>query len=258
MEASRCGVCGTLNYGSCVSCSRLYWMMSQERNSSREQLGPSKRSRDEVNSINRTRPNRPLERVRSSTNALNREQQADYFEEFFNREFAKFAEGPHRFSEQSDYLGRDRNFASASPFDVFSAGEADHLRPIPVYDPVFDRLEQFRDTLMGLWTDQTFHSSSTSPFQANQSREHLPIYRDLHRAPERNIQRLSRKRATNLKSARPTEAQMHETCTICLCEFEASSRVCELDCKHAFHKECLGPWARKDNSCPVCREPILK
>ena len=29
-----------------------------------------------------------------------------------------------------------------------------------------------------------------------------------------------------------------------------------LECAHAFHTECIAPWLKKENTCPLCRDPI--
>merc|ERR1719253_605687 len=47
-------------------------------------------------------------------------------------------------------------------------------------------------------------------------------------------------------------------CCICLGDFCADEKICELSCKHVFHTECIQPWcagARKLH-CPLCRAPV--
>ncbi|CAI9785130.1 unnamed protein product [Fraxinus pennsylvanica] len=43
-------------------------------------------------------------------------------------------------------------------------------------------------------------------------------------------------------------------CCVCLCKFQADEEVCELSCKHFFHRDSLEKWLDKQHSnCPLCR-----
>lgn len=28
-------------------------------------------------------------------------------------------------------------------------------------------------------------------------------------------------------------------------------------CNHAFHKECIDPWIKNNNKCPICAQPFF-
>ncbi|CAM9632724.1 unnamed protein product, partial [Heterosigma akashiwo] len=42
-------------------------------------------------------------------------------------------------------------------------------------------------------------------------------------------------------------------CPICLNEFSAGEKVCQLPCLHEFHKQCVGMWLKVNATCPYCR-----
>ncbi|XP_060190980.1 E3 ubiquitin-protein ligase RDUF2-like [Lycium barbarum] len=44
-----------------------------------------------------------------------------------------------------------------------------------------------------------------------------------------------------------------KSCSICLEELEVNKEVSELPCNHFFHKHCIVPWLKKNNTCPLCR-----
>lgn len=47
-----------------------------------------------------------------------------------------------------------------------------------------------------------------------------------------------------------------EVCAVCQDKFETGQQVSCLRCEHTFHKNCLGPWLRSNNTCPVCRQTV--
>ncbi|KAG6484807.1 hypothetical protein ZIOFF_053332 [Zingiber officinale] len=43
------------------------------------------------------------------------------------------------------------------------------------------------------------------------------------------------------------------SCSICLDDFDAATRVLAMPCRHLFHEVCLKEWLLQSNSCPLCR-----
>ncbi|KIE01038.1 Zinc finger, RING/FYVE/PHD-type, partial [Metarhizium majus ARSEF 297] len=47
-------------------------------------------------------------------------------------------------------------------------------------------------------------------------------------------------------------------CSICIDAMKEGEVATYLPCKHWFHDECIVPWLKQHNTCPVCRTPIEK
>eukprot|EP00879_Flechtneria_rotunda_P019832 GHRR01020846.1.p1 GENE.GHRR01020846.1~~GHRR01020846.1.p1 ORF type:complete len:308 (+),score=108.98 GHRR01020846.1:408-1331(+) len=47
-----------------------------------------------------------------------------------------------------------------------------------------------------------------------------------------------------------------DACSICFCEYEASTQVKQLPCSHFFHPECIDQWLGRDNTCPLCKRLV--
>ena len=44
-------------------------------------------------------------------------------------------------------------------------------------------------------------------------------------------------------------------CSICIAKFKVGDEIVRLKCKHHFHKACVVPWFKDNNTCPNCRAP---
>jgi hypothetical protein len=51
----------------------------------------------------------------------------------------------------------------------------------------------------------------------------------------------------------------HRTCAVCLVDFEKSEKIATLrKCHHTFHLSCIEQWWAQHNTCPVCRDEMLR
>jgi hypothetical protein len=48
-----------------------------------------------------------------------------------------------------------------------------------------------------------------------------------------------------------------DKCVICLTDLKEKQMVKGLKCKHFFHPECIDPWLKGKDECPVCRQKIV-
>ena len=47
-------------------------------------------------------------------------------------------------------------------------------------------------------------------------------------------------------------------CTTCMDTFNFGEDVAELTCHHIFHPDCIIPWLRSHNTCPICRQEVCR
>jgi hypothetical protein len=56
----------------------------------------------------------------------------------------------------------------------------------------------------------------------------------------------------------PEAISGQETCPICMDDLDGSKEELTLQCRHKFHKVCLGNWFKAKQECPSCRASVSK
>ncbi|XP_047205691.1 E3 ubiquitin-protein ligase RNF6 [Girardinichthys multiradiatus] len=53
------------------------------------------------------------------------------------------------------------------------------------------------------------------------------------------------------------EGEMGRACSVCINEYAQGNKLRRLPCSHEFHVHCIDRWLSENNTCPICRQPIL-
>ncbi|RZC71702.1 hypothetical protein C5167_034847 [Papaver somniferum] len=73
---------------------------------------------------------------------------------------------------------------------------------------------------------------------------------------EETISRSLETRTVHIESAASIDQNEEaEICTICQAEYESGEKVATLNCDHEYHVDCIKPWLRGKNACPICKRP---
>ena len=85
------------------------------------------------------------------------------------------------------------------------------------------------------------------------------VFKQIKRDQEtkKKIASFTRKRDTKRGFKIIKRLKEDNDCPICLGQIKPNQPGTSAQCEHRFHSACLDEWLSRNNSCPVCREPIF-
>lgn len=63
--------------------------------------------------------------------------------------------------------------------------------------------------------------------------------------------------ATRTYGQASLEGEMGRACSVCINEYAQGNKLRRLPCSHEFHIHCIDRWLSENNTCPICRQPVL-
>lgn len=105
-----------------------------------------------------------------------------------------------------------------------------------------ESLSSYESALHAAGLDESFESRFLSRILAHSADSFEPPSTGL------NAAQLNR-----LPSSTATAATTDKSCTICMENYEVGGSIRTLPCFHFFHIECVDPWLKRNEECPVCR-----
>ncbi|CAF2763187.1 unnamed protein product [Rotaria sp. Silwood2] len=54
------------------------------------------------------------------------------------------------------------------------------------------------------------------------------------------------------------QSEEETKCNICIEQFQPQQTLRRLTCFHVYHQDCIDPWLKENNICPICRIPPIK
>ncbi|XP_076027435.1 E3 ubiquitin-protein ligase RNF6 isoform X2 [Genypterus blacodes] len=63
--------------------------------------------------------------------------------------------------------------------------------------------------------------------------------------------------ATRTYGQASLEGEAGRACSVCINEYAQGNKLRRLPCSHEFHIHCIDRWLSENNTCPICRQPIL-
>jgi E3 ubiquitin-protein ligase RNF115/126 len=176
-----------------------------------------------------------------------------------NVELAR-ARRPHRVTEDHQWDSYMSSFHSprrpnVQPRDFFTTGISHfgglfNRRQRSLFDMFFDNFPDFGFP--------TIHSFFDEPYPFFTTMVDIgDILNHMAQQHPSGHQPASQESVRQLEDVKISEEQTNEMCSVCQEKFKLGELAKVLPCKHLFHPDCIIPWFRVKDSCPLCRHPII-
>jgi len=183
---------------------------------------------------------------------------------------------------ESEPLASGAGGAGAAAADDFTPPSGHHLSFSPQSAPsaaaaaamVEAELHGLSDEDLARALQQQFDNEASAEQQALQRQRQQQLLRQqqqqqLQQQQQRAIARQAPRRAGAPSGASESEiaqlpsfvlpassAYLSENCQICQERFAAGEHLRQMQCMHAYHRECIDPWLGINRTCPVCKMPL--
>ena len=122
-------------------------------------------------------------------------------------------------------------------------GGIDFISANPLLGMIFGQRNQFQGFFQRHHGDQQFENLLNLIMQNDPNRYGTPP------ASEKSIDELKKE----LINDDNHENYSKNECSICKDNYKKGEVITIMPCEHVFHDDCLIPWLKRHNSCPVCR-----
>ncbi|KAJ8266959.1 hypothetical protein GJAV_G00136620 [Gymnothorax javanicus] len=178
------------------------------------------------------------------------------------------------FGELSSLMETEADSHAAAPgLDSSTEAQATVNRDTGPQEPLERRVaggerfvagEEERATTGGLPSEGRAASRDTNNLVENGT---LPILRLAHffllndDEDEEHQRGLTKEQIDNLSTRNYGQAGLEDelgrACSVCINEYAQGNKLRRLPCTHEFHIHCIDRWLSENNTCPICRQPVL-
>jgi E3 ubiquitin-protein ligase RNF115/126 len=113
----------------------------------------------------------------------------------------------------------------------------------PILRLMFSNGNNFQNFFQQHHGDQQFENLINLIMQNDPNRYGTPP------ASEKSVEQLKKEKIEESNK----ENYEKQDCSVCKENYKLGDLISTMPCQHIFHEECLLPWLKQHNSCPVCR-----
>lgn len=131
--------------------------------------------------------------------------------------------------------------------------------PVPVYNFPISRLPELPANLLN-FLNSSIRITRLPELPANLQEylDNSPRIQELHARFQEDLRRLQNEpnRRRNLNLEKKIANENGEKCVICDEKYKNGENICNTECNHVFHFDCLEEWCQIRQNCPLCRRDV--